>query len=74
VSEGDIIVIYTDGVVEAVDRNDTPFGFDRLCSLVSQNHDPNAEDVKNAILSELNSHTGGSPQADDTTIVVLKKI
>jgi len=73
-SEGDIIVIYTDGVVEAVDGNNTPFGLERLCSLMNQNHDPDAEDVKNAILSEVNSYTGGSPQADDTTIVVLKKI
>lgn len=73
-SEGDIIVIYTDGVVEAVDGNDTPFGFERLCSLVDQNHGPDAEDVKNAILSEVNSHTDGSPQADDTTVVVLKKV
>lgn len=70
----DIIVIYTDGVVEATDKNDTPFGFDRLCSLIDQNHRLDAEGIKNAILSELDIHTGGSlHNYDDITIVVLKK-
>ena len=72
--EGDIVVIYTDGIVEARDRNDRLFGFERLCHIVNQNHDLDAEDVKNAILSEVDSYTGGSAQDDDITIVVLKKM
>ena len=72
--EGDVIAIYTDGIVEAMDRNDTLFGFDKLCSLIEQNNGLDAEGIKNVILSEVDSHTGSSPQADDITLVVLKKI
>jgi serine phosphatase RsbU (regulator of sigma subunit) len=72
--EGDVIVIYTDGVVEATDGNDNLFGVGRLCGLVEQNHRLDAEGIKSAILSEVDSHTDGSPQADDITLVVLKKI
>lgn len=73
VSQHDTIVIYTDGVVEAVDKNNRPFGEERLCRLMDQNHSPDAESVKNAILSEVDSYTDGLPQADDITVVVLRK-
>jgi sigma-B regulation protein RsbU (phosphoserine phosphatase) len=71
--EGDIVVIYTDGIVEAKDRSGSLFGFERLCSVVDRSHGSDAEGIMNAILSELDSYTDGSPQADDITIVVLKK-
>lgn len=71
--ESDVIVIYTDGIVEAMDGNNTLFGFGRLCNVIEQNHGLDAEGIKNVILSEVDSHTGSSPQADDITLVVLKK-
>ena len=72
--KGDIVVIYTDGVVEATDENDILFGFERLCGVVDRNHSSDAEDVKSTILSEVDSYADGSSQADDITIVVLKKV
>ncbi|MEK7396882.1 MAG: PP2C family protein-serine/threonine phosphatase, partial [Candidatus Poribacteria bacterium] len=59
IHKDDIIVIYTDGVVEATGKDDTPFGFERLCSLIDQNHRLDAEGIKNAILSELDTYTSG---------------
>ena len=72
--EGDVIVIYTDGVVEARDGNNKLFGFKKLCDLIEQNHTLNAEGIKDAILSAVDSYTGGLPQADDITLVALRKI
>ena len=71
--EGDIIVMYTDGVVEAADENDHLFGVEGLCDVIDQHRSLDAEVIKDAILSEVDSHTNGSPLADDTTLVVLKK-
>jgi len=73
VSKGDFIVIYTDGVVEATDESDKPFGVERLCDVISQSRNADAENIKEAILSEVDSYTHGSSQADDITVVVLKK-
>lgn len=72
--EGDAVVIYTDGVVEAVDRDDALFSLERLIDLVEKNRDLDAEGIKNMILSEVDSHTGSSPQTDDITLVVLKNL
>jgi len=71
--KGDIIVIYTDGVVEAENGKEELFGFERLCNIIDGNRDSDAEDIKDAILSEVDSYIDGSPLADDTTLVVLKK-
>jgi len=71
--DGDIIVIYTDGIVEAQNRDGSSFGLERLCDIVNQNHDYTAEDIKDIILSDLNLYTGGVSYTDDVTIVVLKK-
>ncbi len=72
--KNDIIVMYTDGAVEAEGDGDRQFGLPRLCDIVDQNRDSDADGVKDAILSELLLHTNGSALSDDTTIVVLKKI
>lgn len=74
ISEGDVIVIYTDGIVEAVDGANRPFGFEKLCDLVDQNRGASAEEIKNSILSAVDDYTGNSPQADDITIMVLRKV
>jgi sigma-B regulation protein RsbU (phosphoserine phosphatase) len=71
--EGDIIVMYTDGVAEAANENGDLFGVECLCNIIEQHRSSDAEVIKDAILSELDSHTNGSPLADDTTLVVLKK-
>jgi sigma-B regulation protein RsbU (phosphoserine phosphatase) len=72
--EGDVVVIYTDGIVEAADKNDKLFGLEKLCSLVEQNHELGAEDIRNLILAEVDSHTSGSAQTDDITVMILKRV
>ena len=71
--EGDIIVMYTDGVVEAEDENGDLLGVQGLCDVIDQHRSSDADVIKDAILSEVDSHTNASPLADDTTLVVLKK-
>jgi sigma-B regulation protein RsbU (phosphoserine phosphatase) len=70
----DIIVAYTDGVVEAEDGNGELFGVGRLCDVIDQDRDSTAEDIRNSIVSALDSYTDGRPISDDTTIVALKKL
>jgi serine phosphatase RsbU (regulator of sigma subunit) len=69
---GDIVVIYTDGVTEAVNTKNEMFGDERLEELVKKNVHLSAEELKNRILDEVLSFTRGLPQGDDITLIVLK--
>ncbi|MEO8670157.1 MAG: SpoIIE family protein phosphatase [Tahibacter sp.] len=69
--EGDILAIYTDGLIEA--RNDSlvPFGRDRLIDLLRGGSLDPAE-ISARITSALNDHQGSSTGVDDQTLIVLR--
>ncbi|MBO0719184.1 MAG: SpoIIE family protein phosphatase [Blastocatellia bacterium] len=69
---GDVVVIYTDGVTEAVNSNNEMFGDERLEKLVRKSAALSAEEIKNRILDDLLGFTRGLPQGDDITMIVLK--
>jgi len=67
---GDVLLLYTDGLIEARNRELGQFGLDRLCqSLESVAHEPVAE-IRDQILSQLGNWT--TRQRDDLTLVVLR--
>lgn len=70
----DVIVMYTDGIIEARDENDIEFGYDRLCELINKNSSKTSKEIADNILSAVLRHTGDSSLSDDITIVVLKKV
>jgi serine phosphatase RsbU (regulator of sigma subunit) len=69
---GDVVVMYTDGVTEAVDADNQMFGEERLEKLVKESVSLSAEEIKQLILDEVLSFTAGLPQGDDITLIVLK--
>ncbi|MBO0797491.1 MAG: SpoIIE family protein phosphatase [Blastocatellia bacterium] len=69
---GDVVVIYTDGVTEAVNTNNEMFGDERLEKLVRKSAALSAGEIKNRILEDLLGFTRGLPQGDDITMIVLK--
>jgi sigma-B regulation protein RsbU (phosphoserine phosphatase) len=68
--DGDVMVLYTDGVIEAMNARQEQFGLDRLCAEVEgRRNDPVAE-IQKQILERLRSW---SPVPDDdTTLMVLR--
>ena len=70
---GDIVLLYTDGITEAINpQDDEPFGFERLAEVVSQNQNLPAEGLSNKIRQTLTEFTQGSLLADDVTLIVSK--
>lgn len=65
---GDVVVLYSDGVDEALDLQHRPFGLDRLKDVVAATRGGPAE-VGEAILAALGEHMGRRAQVDDVTIV-----
>lgn len=71
---GDAIVLYTDGVTEAMNEAGGQFGEDRLLDVISKNGAGSAVDIRNAIVKEIENFTKGAPQSDDITLMVIKKL
>jgi serine phosphatase RsbU (regulator of sigma subunit) len=78
IEPGDVLVLYTDGITEAVrntrDRTeDKRFGEERLVEVVKQNLQKSARDIQSEILKSISNFSAGSPQNDDITRVVIKR-
>lgn len=71
-SAGDVVVMYTDGVTEAVNAENEMFSDERLEKLVCASLALSAEQIKGRILDEVLQFTHGLPQGDDITLIVLK--
>lgn len=69
---GDIIILYTDGVIEAMNSNLQEFGEERLKSVITKNMEKSAKVIHNAILESVSSFTGNAPAHDDLTLIVMK--
>jgi len=70
---GDMLVLYTDGVTEALNEIDDEFGMERLIDVVAGSAGSTPEEVIERIHSAVQSFVGDSAQSDDYTVVVVKR-
>jgi sigma-B regulation protein RsbU (phosphoserine phosphatase) len=71
---GDILVLFSDGVTEAVNPRDEDFGEQRLAAMVASMRDRPAAEIVEAIDVAVNEFTEGAPAADDITVVVVRRL
>lgn len=71
---GDWIIMFTDGVTEAKNKEDEDFDEKRLIEVMQKNKAESANTMKNAILTTVKDFTGDVPQSDDITLVILKAL
>ncbi len=69
---GDWIVVYSDGVSEALSVDGEEFGEGRLAEVVQTHHDTEPRALLEAILGRVREFTAGAPQNDDVTALVVK--
>jgi sigma-B regulation protein RsbU (phosphoserine phosphatase) len=73
-SDGQIIVIGTDGIWETENPHAEKFGKFRLRQIIRQHSQFSAQEILNAITNALEAFRGTAPQNDDVTLVVVKAI
>jgi serine phosphatase RsbU (regulator of sigma subunit) len=73
-AEGDVLVVYTDGIVEARDAEQRFYGLERLVEGVLATRDLPARAIRTRVIEDLERHVGGLPTRDDVTIVVARAI
>ncbi len=70
---GDILLLYSDGITEAVDKNENLFGEERLAEVVTGNREATAEHLIEKIVEAVRLHSDESAQMDDMTAVVVRR-
>ena len=70
----DVLVVYSDGITEAINMNQELFGVDRLLAAIRRNRDKSANELIDAIVATVREYAGPAPQADDMTLIVIKRL
>ncbi|MDQ2833612.1 MAG: SpoIIE family protein phosphatase [Acidobacteriota bacterium] len=68
---GDLIVFFSDGIVDAVNAEGEMFGDERLIALLESQHHPTAQSTVDGILQAVTGFQAGVDHFDDETVVVL---
>lgn len=75
---GDALILYTDGITEAIDVDFEEFGSARLESairlLAAEHPSPAAQDIRTAIADEVRRFSGSMIQYDDMTLLIIKRV
>ena len=69
---GDTIVLYTDGITEAMNAESDLFGDNRLSNIVEEHGHLESGELRERILREIEAFVGGADQHDDMTMILMK--
>ncbi len=72
-NKGDKLILYTDGVNEAMNASRHEYGLDNLELYLNGNSDKNANELLRGLIEDIKKFTSGSAQRDDLTILVIQR-
>ena len=70
---GDALILYTDGVTEAMNEDQEEFGVPRLVEVFSASPPIDAEDTTGRVFESVHDFAGDADQSDDITCMVLHR-
>jgi sigma-B regulation protein RsbU (phosphoserine phosphatase) len=71
ISSGDVLVLYSDGISEAINANSKLYGVERLMTLVQRHRDTSATEILATILCDVENFAGEHAKRDDLTCAVI---
>ncbi|MFA6226392.1 MAG: PP2C family protein-serine/threonine phosphatase [Methanoregula sp.] len=71
-ASGDLLILYTDGVTEAVNDKEEMFEIPRLMKIILASRSLAAQEIVEAIIRGVNDFSQNQPQYDDITLMVVK--
>ncbi len=72
--KGDCLLLYTDGVTEALNADGREFGIERLINYLKKNATQNATELLKKLTIELQDFVAHQPQYDDITLIAVRKL
>lgn len=70
----DLLFLYTDGVIDAIDMNNKFFGENKLLEFIKITHDLKANEIVESLFYNLKLYSKDAPQYDDATVMAIKII
>jgi len=70
---GDFMVLYTDGITEAINSKMVPFGSMRLIDALSSTVDNSSKEIQEKIITCLSDFVDGESQFDDIALIIMKR-
>lgn len=70
--DGDVLYLYTDGIVEATNEKTKLYGEDRLYTFLNANKDSTIQELVDGTIENVNKFVGDAPQFDDMTLLVIE--
>ncbi len=71
---GEVLVCFSDGVTEAMNSDGEPYGDDRFVEVLRTLVHADASDMISSIVQSIDDYAGSAPQADDITLLVVKRL
>ncbi len=71
---GDVVLLFTDGLSEAMDPEENTYGDRRIEAILKQHRQGSPQEIIDALLEDVATFSRGEPQSDDLTLVVLKSL
>ncbi len=72
-NSGDKLFLYTDGIPEAMNENEEEYSDDKMLNFFKDHSDEPVEKFIDMLVKDVKHHTGGTPQSDDITVMILKR-
>ncbi len=73
IEPGELLLIFSDGVTEAMNSNNEEFGEEKLISIVKSNQDLKVKELIEKIVAEVRVHSSKVEQSDDITLLAIKR-
>jgi serine phosphatase RsbU (regulator of sigma subunit) len=70
---GDMLVLYSDGLLETEDRNGRQFGLDRLTAILEAFQNEPMKSIRDRLVHSLQTFRDGAELKDDTTLILLRR-
>ena len=74
INPGDKLFFYTDGIPEAMNREEVEYSDEKMIEFLEKNADKSAADFITGIVNDVKTYVDGAPQSDDITSMILKRI
>jgi sigma-B regulation protein RsbU (phosphoserine phosphatase) len=73
IEPGDRIIVYTDGIFEAMNEKRSQLGMEKFTDIIEKNSGKNTLELKEAVISAVTEFTNGTEQSDDMALLIIER-